>query len=202
MSWLWPKRGIKRALAYWWHRMARLPDTAHGIAAGVAAGAAISFTPFLGLHIVLGIVVAFIIRGNYIGVVIGTMIGNPWTFPFIFALNYKIGAYFLGTEVPDDLSELPVIMLEVFYQLLGAVTGVSTNGAGHLQNTEALAQTYEALLMPLLIGSLPTTIISWIVFYLSLKALLERYHVRRHDKRMAKVATFNSEIHKEVLGDE
>lgn len=206
MSWLWPKRGIKRAGIYWWHRIARLPDTSHGIAAGVAAGAAISFTPFLGLHILLGSVLAFIIRGNYIGVVIGTFLGNPWTFPFIFALNYEIGAYFLGTEVPDDLSDLPVIILEViselFHHIWGFVMGVSPEAAGYLQNSNVFSKSYETLLMPLLIGSLPTAIICWVVCYVSLKSFLERYHRRRHEKQMAKVATFNSEIHKEVSGNE
>lgn len=196
-------------MVYWWHRIARLPDTAHGVAAGVATGAAISFTPFLGLHIVLGLIVAFFLRGNYVGVVIGTIVGNPWTFPFIFALNYKIGAYILGSTVPDDLSELPAIMLEVisalFYQFLGSFIGVSADAqlvAEHNQSLQALSQSYEMLLMPLLLGSIPTTIIIWVVFYGSLKNLLERYHARRQEKRMAKVATFNSEIHKEVLRDE
>lgn len=206
MSWLWPKRGIKRAAVYWGHRMARLPDTPHGIAAGVAAGAAMSFTPFLGLHIVLGSLVAFLIRGNYIGVIIGTFFGNPWTFPLIFALNYEIGAYILGTKVPEDLSQLPIIILEVisdfFYQIWGYVMGVAPDGVSHIQNADIYANSYETLLMPLLVGSVPTTLICWPIFYFSLKSFLERYHRRRSDKRMVKVATFNNEIHKEVSGDE
>lgn len=202
LSWLWPKSGIKRAAVYWWHRLARLPDTPHGIAAGVAAGAAISFTPFLGLHIILGSIVAFIIRGNYIGVVIGTLIGNPWTFPFIFALNYEVGAYFLGVDVPDDLSDLPVIILEVlsnlFHQIWGFVMGIPPDAASYMHNSNVFSDSYDTLLMPLLLGSIPTTLISWVLFYVSLKSFLERYHRRRHEKQMAKVATFNSEIHKEV----
>lgn len=186
--------------------MARLPDTPHGIAAGVAAGAAMSFTPFLGLHIILGSLIAFIIRGNYIGVIIGTFVGNPWTFPFIFALNYEIGAYILGTKVPEDLSQLPVVILEVisdfFYQIWGYVMGVASDGGSHIQNADIYSKSYETLLMPLLVGSVPTTLICWPIVYFSLKSFLERYHRRRSDKRMVKVATFNNEIHKEVSGDE
>ncbi len=186
--------------------MARLPDTPHGIAAGVAAGAAISFTPFLGLHILLGSLVALITRGNYIGVIIGTLVGNPWTFPFIFALNYEIGAYFLGTKVPDDLSDLPLIILEVisqlFHQIWGFVMGISPDAASYMQDSNVFSDSYDTLLMPLLLGSTPTTVICWIVCYVSLKRLLERYHRRRHEKRMVQVATFNSEIHQEVSGNE
>lgn len=195
LAWIWPARGPKRAVTYWWHRVARLPDTSHGIAAGVAAGAAMSFTPFLGLHIVLGLLIAYMVRGNYIAAVIGTAVGNPWSFPVIFALNYKIGAYFLGTEIPDNLSDLPVVVLDVLsnlsYQMWGTVMGVPTdaqNSTLYTQNSDVLMQSYETLLLPLLIGSVPTTVICWIVCYFSIKTVHEKYQRKRYDRRKVKSA--------------
>lgn len=91
-SWLWPKRGFKRAWRYLVARLSRLKTTPHAIAAGFASGAAVSFTPLLGLHFVLAFVAAFITRGSMIAAALGTVVGNPITFPFIFAATYWIGA--------------------------------------------------------------------------------------------------------------
>ncbi|MEX0299493.1 MAG: DUF2062 domain-containing protein, partial [Kordiimonas sp.] len=63
-GWLWPRSGFKRAATYIWHRVARLPGSAHSIAAGFASGVAVSFTPFLGLHFLMAFMLAWAVRGN------------------------------------------------------------------------------------------------------------------------------------------
>ena len=88
------------------HRVVRLPDTPHRIAAGIACGAAVSFTPFIGFHILLAIALAFVLRVNAVAAVIGTVIGNPWTFPFIWVLIYELGAMLMGLELSAPFAEL------------------------------------------------------------------------------------------------
>lgn len=89
------------------HRLIRLSDTTHNIAAGLANGAVVSFTPFVGVHFVQALLFSYIIRANYLASVIGTFIGNPWTFPFMWLLAWKVGVYVMGWVGADDFIALP-----------------------------------------------------------------------------------------------
>ena len=57
----------------------------------MAWGVAVSFTPLLGFHLIICYLGTWLMRGNLIAATVGTIVGNPWTFPFIFYLDYKIG---------------------------------------------------------------------------------------------------------------
>ena len=60
---LLPKKGWRRALDYFIHRVKRIPDTPHKIAIGIATGVFCSFTPFFGLHFFLAAFVPIFLRG-------------------------------------------------------------------------------------------------------------------------------------------
>ncbi|UTW56668.1 DUF2062 domain-containing protein [Kordiimonas sp. SCSIO 12610] len=159
---LWPRSGWKRASIYIWHRIARIPDTSHSIAAGVASGMAVSFTPFLGLHFIMGFGVAWLTRGNMLASAIGTAVGNPWTFPFIFALAAKIGSAILGRDV---LSDVPIwswdALLSAPYDYLAS---------------------FLPLVFPLMIGGALLGVIVWLLGYFALKGVLDSYKNARAER--------------------
>ena len=64
------------------------------MAIGLAWGASVSVTPLLGLHLIICYAGTWIMRGNLVAATVGTIVGNPWTFPFFFYLDYKIGVLF------------------------------------------------------------------------------------------------------------
>lgn len=154
-DYIWPRIGLKRAWTYLMHRMFRIDDTSYSIAAGLASGAAISFTPFIGFHFVLAALLAWLIRGNIIASALGTLIGNPWTIPFFCIWTYEAGRWILGVghgaALPDDLT-LKYLFEHPF-----------------------------RLLLPMTVGSIPTAIVAWFVFFFPLKALVARAQkIRRH----------------------
>ena len=76
------------------NKLIRIKDFPESVAIGLAWGASISVTPLLGLHLIICYAGTWLMRGNMIAATVGTIIGNPWTFPFFFYLDYKIGILF------------------------------------------------------------------------------------------------------------
>lgn len=152
-AFLWPRGGWRRSGAYVAHRLRRLPGTPYRIAAGFASGAAVSFTPFIGLHFVLAALLALAVRGNLIAAAIGTVVGNPWTFPFIWLWIYSLGRWVLGSEgftaLPDDLS-----FQHIFENPL-------------------------EVLLPMVVGGVPTAILAWFVFFWPLQRTVAEYQKAR-----------------------
>ncbi len=150
---LWPRGGWRRSGAYVAHRLRRLPGTPYRIAAGFASGAAVSFTPFIGLHFVLAALLALVLRGNLIAAAIGTAVGNPWTFPFIWLWIYSLGQWVLGgdslTALPDNLS-----FQHIFENPL-------------------------EVLLPMVVGGIPTAIVAWFVFFWPLQRTVAGYQKAR-----------------------
>lgn len=156
-NWLWPRKGAVRPWLYLRHRIVRLPDTPHRIAAGVASGVAASITPLLGFHFLLAGFIAWAARGNIIASAIGTAIGNPWTFPFIWVITYKLGSKLLGLETHK-----------------GAVQGLSW---------DMLFTHPTGLLGPMLLGALPLALLSWFLTYFVLKRFIAFYRAKRDQAR-------------------
>jgi uncharacterized protein len=129
----------------------------------------VSFTPFVGLHFILAGFIAFATGGNIVASAFGTAIGNPLTFPFIWALSYRVGLWVLGHR---DAVAPPIDM-----------------SAG------LLAYSKEALLpviKPMLVGAVPLGLIAWVVFYFLVKALVRSFQDarrRRLEKNAARRAT-------------
>ncbi len=180
---IWPSIGWRRAFAYFWHRVARIPDTSYRIAAGFACGAAISFTPLVGTHFLLSALMAWVLRANVVAALIGTVVGNPWTFPFIWIWIYKVGIW------------------------LGA--GQLQNGAEDVDFTGLFADMVEAALRfdlhylvnhvwpvwwPMMVGSVPTLIIVWFAFYFPMNAMVAAYQRQRRQRLQRKHARRNSTV--------
>ena len=175
-AFIWPSSGWRRSGAYVAHRLRRLPGTPYRIAAGFASGAAISFTPFIGLHFVLAAALALLIRGNVIAAAIGTVVGNPWTFPFIWLWIYSLGSWMLGYG--DSLTALPENL-----------------------SFQHIFQNPLDVLLPMVVGSIPTAIVAWFIFFWPLqrtvagyqKARRRRLRKRLHrDREAAKKASLKS----------
>lgn len=105
--------GFGRAMSYLKHRILRLKDSPHSIAAGLAVGVAISFSPLIGTHFIQCFLICLLLRVNILASFLGTTLGNPTTFPFIWGASYALGKYileFFGVEgaykVPGKAMEL------------------------------------------------------------------------------------------------
>ncbi|MGH9399676.1 MAG: DUF2062 domain-containing protein [Thermoanaerobaculia bacterium] len=70
-------------------------DPTESVAAAVALGVGLGFTPFVGFHLVLALGLATLLRVNRLDAALGTLVGNPWTFPPVFALGYRLGSALL-----------------------------------------------------------------------------------------------------------
>lgn len=161
-EWIWPRKGHLRPWLYLRHRIVRLPDTPHRIAAGFASGVAASITPLIGFHFLLAGLLAWMLRGNIIASAIGTAVGNPWTFPFIWLITYKLGAQVLG-RVADE----------------NAVKGLSI---------ENLFNDPGAVLGPMLLGAVPLALLSWCGTYFILKYMIAFYRARKNKRAQAEAA--------------
>ncbi len=150
---LWPRRGWRRHGSYMAHRLKRLPGSPTRIAAGFACGVAVSFTPFLGLHFVLAALLAALMRGNLIASALGTAVGNPWTFPFIWAWIYAFGQWLIGGDfrwsLPGGFS-----MSYIF-------------------------DNPEKILLPMVLGGVPTAIMAWFATFWPLRSAVDRYQKAR-----------------------
>lgn len=168
LGFVWPKIGWRRAGAYFFHRLARMPGSAYSIAGGFACGAAMSFTPFVGLHFIISAILAWLIRANVVASAIGTAVGNPWTFPFIWTWLYQTGSWIISSDLPDtaeqpEFSEIFGHMLEAFLRF----------------DMQYLVETAGPVFWPMLVSSVPTAIVIWLVFYLPLKYMIRGYQKRR-----------------------
>jgi uncharacterized protein (DUF2062 family) len=159
-GWLWPYIGWRRAGRYVLMRVQRLPGSPHSIAAGLAAGIAVSFTPLLGFHFLLSFLLAWAVRGNLIAAAVGTLAGNPWTFPFMFAASYHVGAWLLDHS------------------------GAVASGIGW----EGLVEDLWSYFVPMLVGSIPVGAAAWVACYLLLLRPIAAFQERRRLRRLAKAA--------------
>ncbi len=156
---LWPKSGWTRAAKYVWHRLARLKDSSHGIAAGVASGVAISFTPFMGFHLIGAMGIAMATRGNVLAAWVGTLVGNPWTFPIIWIVIYKLGTMIIGIPETGEAERLSFDLL-----------------------ISHPASAIRPILLPMAVGGLPVALLSWFISYWLVRRSIDRFQAIRRKK--------------------
>lgn len=177
-NFFWPRSGWRRSFKYLFHRVGRLQDTPHGIAAGFASGAAISFTPFMGFHFVGAALLAWLTGGNLLASAIGTVLGNPWTFPFIWYWIYHFGNWILQNTPAQGAPE--ALTIQLIFQHPGW------------------------LLWPMTVGGIPTAIVAWFAFYWPIKKTVASYkrhrHLRREKGRHRRAA--HSKTKKQTRADE
>jgi hypothetical protein len=149
---LWPRSGWRRAGRYLAHRVRRISGTPYAIAAGFACGAAVSMTPLPGLHFLLAGLIAWAMGGSIIASAVGTVIGNPWTFPFIWLWIFNLGNWIIGSGT--DVARGPITM-------------------------SYLIDSPLEVFLPMIVGGIPTAIVTWFVFYWSVKRMVASYQAHR-----------------------
>ncbi|TYC63520.1 DUF2062 domain-containing protein [Rhodobacterales bacterium] len=164
---VWPRHSWSRSTRYFGKRVLRLTATPHAIAIGFAAGASASCTPLVGFHFLTALALAYIVRGNLIASALGTSVGNPLTFPFIWALTFKIGQWILHGRAPDaDPHQV------------------------HQQFQHGLFEkSFESLwpmIKPMLIGGIPLGLVVGLVSYLVVYKSVDIYQRRRRQTLAAK----------------
>ena len=137
------------------YKITKIKDFPESVALGMAWGAAVSFTPLLGFHLIICYLGTWLMRGNLIAATVGTIIGNPWTFPFIFYLDYKIGTTIFFSRV--DYYEFKISFF---------------------------VENFESLFYPTLFGSLPLSLFVWFATYIiSKKILIKRINEKNKIRR-------------------
>lgn len=168
---LWPEGGWKRYGKYLLLKLNRLQGTSKSIAAGLACGVAISFTPFVGFHFVLAAITALIIRGNLLASAIGTAVGNPWTFPFIWVSVLYTGRWLLGESDTGAKVEFVKVFEKAFHALMTF-------------DFRFFFTDIWPIVWPMMIGSIPFYIVSWLVSYFLVKKALDRIAENRKEKKI------------------
>ncbi len=148
---IYPKGGIKRAAAYLWHRLRRLPDPPHRIARGVFVGTFVNFPPIFGIQIPAAALLAWALRGNVLAAVLGTLLSNPITTPLIALVSLNLGHWMLGTSESISVNG-------VFAAFAGAGQDLWHNlGAAFSPQTahwDGLILFWHRIYFPYLIGSI------------------------------------------------
>ena len=130
------------------NKLIRIKDFPESVAIGLAWGASVSVTPLVGLHLIICYTGTWLMRGNIIAATVGTIIGNPWTFPFFFYLDYKIGILFYFEKMDNYDFKISFLI-----------------------------NNFDNLFYPTLIGSIPLSIIVWfLTFFFTKKVLSKRYY--------------------------
>lgn len=164
---VWPRAGWDRSTRYVVYRLARIPGSAHAIAAGFACGAAVSFTPMVGAHALLSAALALAVRGSIVAALVGTVVGNPWTFPFIWIGTYRLGRWMVAAGGPIEGGP---DFVAFFGQMLDAMLSF---------DFRYLAETAWPVWWPMAVGAVPSAIAAWVGFYLLIRAPVTAYQRRR-----------------------
>ena len=137
------------------YKITKIKDFPESVAIGIAWGVAVSFTPLLGFHLIICYLGTWLMKGNLIAATVGTIIGNPWTFPFIFYLDYKVGTTIFLERID-------------FYEF----------------KISFFVEHFEDLFYPTLLGSFPIAVIVWFVtFYICKNFLINRINEKNKIRR-------------------
>ena len=137
------------------YKITKIKDFPESVAVGMAWGVAVSFTPLLGFHLIICYLGTWLMKGNLIAATVGTIIGNPWTFPFIFYLDYKVGTTIFLERID-------------FYEF----------------KISFFVEHFEDLFYPTLLGSFPVATIMWFVtFYVCKNFLTNRINEKNKIRR-------------------
>lgn len=150
---MWPRTGWRRAATYLSHRLRRLRGTPNSIAVGFAWGVAISFTPLIGFHFLLAALCAWLTGGSLFASAVGTAFGNPWTFPLIWLISFKLGSYLMGLNGSAALPQ-PLTMTYIFHSP-------------------------GSVFWPMLTGSVVLGTVAWLASFWIIRRAVDRYRRMR-----------------------
>lgn len=99
----------KRQMRYLYWRFLRLQGSPEHLARGLASGVFSGCFPLFGFQIIIGVGVATAMRGNRIMAAAATWISNPFTYVPLFAFNYQIGHWLLGSGPVPSFQDLDTL---------------------------------------------------------------------------------------------
>ena len=182
---IYPRGGWRRAAAYVWYRLRRLPDQPHKIGRGVAAGVFVSFTPLFGFHFLSAAGCAWLVGGNVLAALLATFVGNPVTFPFIAVIAVSLGRSLMG--MGGELS--PQMIFGEFARASGelwhnmhAAFGPERAHWGHL------AEFFQQVYLPYVVGGSIIGLIAAIAAHYLTVPVIRAYHWRREKKMAERIA--------------
>jgi uncharacterized protein (DUF2062 family) len=151
-------------------------DTARSKAGGVALGMFIAFTPTVGIQMPIAFVAATVLGVNIPLAVAMVWLTNPLTVPPVYFSEYCVGTWLLGIDTIASKSEF-------WHQW----EEISVQYPGYLERMRHLAQ---AILGPLLVGSLLVALILALVSYPLTFWICQRTERRRaeHPKHLHPVS--------------
>ena len=88
-----------------YRRFLKIRGHPNEIALGLALGLFVGMTPSMGFHTAIGVFFAALFKWNKISAAVGVWITNPLTAPFIYGVNYFIGAKLIGLKKVYLLSD-------------------------------------------------------------------------------------------------
>lgn len=149
---IYPKGGFKRAFAYLWHRLRRLPDPPNRIARGVFVGIFANFPPvFFGIQMPVAALLAWALRGNLLAAVLGTLLSNPITTPIIALVSLNFGHWMLGTPESVSLNGVFAAFAAAGQDLWHNIGAAFSSETAHW---EGLVLFWHQIYFPYLIGSI------------------------------------------------
>lgn len=157
---LWPRRSFRRSFRYVVKRILRIDATPHAIALGVAAGVFSAFNPFLGLHTLLAVAIAWALSGNMITAAISTWFGNPATYPLIWAGTWELGSLLVGLPAEHGPVRHADFGLSIW----------------------RIAEVWDPVLKPMLVGSLPLGVLAAAIAYPLAKRASIAFAARREER--------------------
>ena len=83
-----------------YHRLVRLKGQPEEVAGGVAIGVFVGITPTVPFHTLLTMGISLLARKSKLAALLGSVIANPFTLPLIYFLDFRIGAFLIGSEAP------------------------------------------------------------------------------------------------------
>jgi uncharacterized protein (DUF2062 family) len=100
--------------------------SAHEIALGAAIGAFWGVFPTFGLSTILSLLLYKVFRFNLVAALSGAFISNPLTSPFLLMLSYKVGAYFIKSDIKFEYDHWYKTIPQIGYVLIVGSTIVSS----------------------------------------------------------------------------
>lgn len=100
--------------------------SAYEIALGAAIGAFWGVFPTFGLSTILSLLLYKIFRFNFVAAISGAFISNPLTSPFLLMISYKVGSYFIKTDIQFDYDNWYINLPKIGYVLIIGSTIVSS----------------------------------------------------------------------------
>ncbi|MCU0240989.1 MAG: DUF2062 domain-containing protein [Vicinamibacteria bacterium] len=119
-----------------------------------AIGVFIAFFPILGIHTAIALLIAFAFRLSRVAILLGAYINNPWTLVPLYMAGTAFGCFLLGTGTADFSGiNYKLHGWDFYYQMLANL---------------------RPLLWPFVIGNLVMGVLSAMVAFIIVRALLER----------------------------